>query len=1022
MIPISLRIKGLYSYQKEQTIDFTRLTEAGLFGIFGSVGSGKSSILEAVTFALYGESERLNAREGRNYNMMNLKSDELIIELIFEAGNPAIRYKALVKSRRNSKQFDIVRTFERTAYIEKDNDWKPVEVSSLPDIIGLSYDNFRRTIIIPQGQFQEFLQLNNRDRTRMLKDLFKLQKYELYDRVADLDRTNNNRLNQITGALEQLGDINLQELQQLKEKIKLLEDEIKEQAVKIEALRKSENQLAAIADMMQSQNQLKGQLELMQKELPAYEKRQQQLKTYQQCYKLFGSLFREEKQLQKTLEDLLQYIAQQNLHITQQKQEEAQLSEQLTVLNTALEKRDIRREEIKELDNMAVWIKNSAELKKRQERIINGTKEVDKVLAQREIIQTKQEQLIQRRAVLRKTLPDNELLLNLQLWLTRQDNLEQQQKELASQIEEHKAALTQNQKEQEALLVHPLLSNTEGTPLQRIKTINQALTKQANDFQHQLTHLKVDEQLGAFSRELHDGSPCPLCGSITHPQVLTMENVQQRLNNLQEQLQRNNHELQQLQNLQRKADQLLDQQTFLKDKEQQFSKRQTELHILQQRENENRPTAKGIVLNHPWLKAQQNLARNISQSLEQLERTETQQRQELRENETKTTKYRDIVELLRSEANQLEGSVDQLAHTFNHINTADYLTIDPLDITRSARAKEVELMQQEKKHEKILQQHTTLISQLAKSEGELTAALRQQHQHIQQQEVMAVQISTTLTNSGYHNRTEVESIMQSTIDEIAEEQHLKQWFDEIANLRAKLSQLESLTQGMQYDLKTHETLKASLIEAETHREELSRTHTHTQRQLEESKKRHQQHIELKREQRTLQKRHENLALLKSLFKASGFVSYVSSIYLQNLVLAANERFYRLTRKHLKLELDAENQFVIRDFMNEGRLRSVKTLSGGQTFQAALSLALALSDNIQQMSKAKQHFFFLDEGFGSLDRESLTIVFQTLKALRQENRIVGVISHVEELQQEIDTWLRVSNDAEKGSQIKSSWQV
>ena len=83
MIPIQLTLEGLYSYQERQTIDFTTLTDAGLFGIFGSVGSGKSSILEAITFALYGETERLNSRDKRAYNMMNLKSNRSFIAFDF---------------------------------------------------------------------------------------------------------------------------------------------------------------------------------------------------------------------------------------------------------------------------------------------------------------------------------------------------------------------------------------------------------------------------------------------------------------------------------------------------------------------------------------------------------------------------------------------------------------------------------------------------------------------------------------------------------------------------------------------------------------------------------------------------------------------------------------------------------------------------------------------------------------------------------------------------------------------------
>jgi len=91
------------------------------------------------------------------------------------------------------------------------------------------------------------------------------------------------------------------------------------------------------------------------------------------------------------------------------------------------------------------------------------------------------------------------------------------------------------------------------------------------------------------------------------------------------------------------------------------------------------------------------------------------------------------------------------------------------------------------------------------------------------------------------------------------------------------------------------------------------------------------------------------------------------------------------------------------------------------FQASLSLALALADSVQNQIKADQKFFFLDEGFGSLDNEALHIVFEALKSLKKENRIVGVISHVESLKQEIDLHLQVNNDNERGSLINYSWK-
>ena len=174
---------------------------------------------------------------------------------------------------------------------------------------------------------------------------------------------------------------------------------------------------------------------------------------------------------------------------------------------------------------------------------------------------------------------------------------------------------------------------------------------------------------------------------------------------------------------------------------------------------------------------------------------------------------------------------------------------------------------------------------------------------------------------------------------------------------------------------------------------------------------------LETEHLKLETRGKNLELLRSMFSRSGFVNYVSTKYLVNLCKSANERFLRFTRGQLRLKVTDSNDFEIEDLFNFGKTRHIKTLSGGQIFQASLALALALADSIQALSKTEQNFFFLDEGFGSLDRDSMQEVFNTLKSLRKENRIVGVISHVEEMQQEIGRYLKVTFDSERGSQVE-----
>ena len=179
--------------------------------------------------------------------------------------------------------------------------------------------------------------------------------------------------------------------------------------------------------------------------------------------------------------------------------------------------------------------------------------------------------------------------------------------------------------------------------------------------------------------------------------------------------------------------------------------------------------------------------------------------------------------------------------------------------------------------------------------------------------------------------------------------------------------------------------------------------------------------------KTLATQHQSLAnrkahlnTLTNLFKGNGFVDYISSIYLEELCELANERFRKLTRQRLSLAINDKNQFIVRDYLNQGNTRNVKTLSGGQLFQASLSLALALAENIKHRHGSTEQFFFIDEGFGTQDEQSLQLILQTLKSLRNEGRIVGIISHLNQLKQEIDVYLAVENDELKGSIVKSSF--
>ncbi|WNS43767.1 SMC family ATPase [Paenibacillus sp. MMS20-IR301] len=180
MKPILLKVSGLQSYREPQEIDFASLTETGLFGIFGPTGSGKSSLLDAITLAMYGKVERaVNGTQG----IMNHSEDQLSVAFTFEltSASGAKRYRVERKFKRTGEQ-SVSSTICR--FIEVKADGEAVLADKLADVtrcveehIGLKMDDFTRAVVLPQGKFAEFLSLRGVDRRQMLQRLFHLEQY-----------------------------------------------------------------------------------------------------------------------------------------------------------------------------------------------------------------------------------------------------------------------------------------------------------------------------------------------------------------------------------------------------------------------------------------------------------------------------------------------------------------------------------------------------------------------------------------------------------------------------------------------------------------------------------------------------------------------------------------------------------------------------------------------------------------------------------------------------------------------------
>ncbi|HEY3371106.1 MAG TPA: SMC family ATPase [Prolixibacteraceae bacterium] len=1024
MIPIKLTIQGLYSYQERQTIDFTKLTEANLFGIFGSVGSGKSTILEAITFALYGKTDRLNlSGDNRNYNMMNLKSNDLFIEFIFETGKQQTAYQAVVKGKRNGKKFEEVRALDRTAYRKEADDWIPIDPDSLEKAIGLSYDNFKRTIIIPQGQFQEFLQLGNKDRTQMMKELFNLERFELFYKINSLESKNNAQKQNVQGQLQQLGPIDNQQLKQHQEQLAQVEVEISQLGKTLGANQLKEGEWKQLQNLMGKMASIQQQLKQMKEREPEFAALEKAIHHYEQCQLHFKGLMdalnlSTQKISQKTIQ-----IDQETSLLKKSEQEIALAETSFVELKTAYEGRDLLRQKAEELVKMARLNVLSAAVLADEDRIKNGLLFLDKTISKADELRKEKAKLDLFLKAEKAKLPDLAMLSRVKTWHVENNNLHQQLELSKLEIQKYETEISRINEAVIARFKDPVFStlppeanSTEA--IQFLKLQVEQWKQQISDIEKEIAHYRVQAKLEEYAMNLHQGEACPLCGSLQHPAVFSAESMAEAMSkalqnkgNLEKQIAWAGENISKLSDL---SMQLIFNSSHLKG----LTAKQTELEAKQtshtqlfkweafrDEANVNQAFALAETVQKSILENEENLARMAAQLEKELLNKE---------------KFQVEIEKINTALTKSHTEIDTLTEQIHLVNRNDYRGKTSVEI----EAEKLALLQKYAYLEKQFSTLSTQLNELRKTKDTLTGSLAANRKELSQEQLdnekWQLQLLNKLEKAGYGTVDEVKNILALEMNLEVQKQILSDYRQQVVSLQSQELQLHKEIGDRCYDSDAHKKL---IEEIDANLKDLNLKNQLCGKLVELIKKLKsdlESQAALQKTLGHLELRADNIRLIKSLFKTSGFVNYISSVYLQNLCNAANDRFFQLTRQKLSLEITEDNSFQVRDFLNGGKLRSVKTLSGGQTFQAALSLALALADNIQKITDSNQNFFFLDEGFGSLDKDALSVVFDTLKSLRRENRIVGVISHVEEMQQEIDTHLRIENHEETGSQILTSW--
>ncbi|MEM6841175.1 MAG: SMC family ATPase [Bacteroidota bacterium] len=1025
MIPIHLSFSGLYSYQQKQSINFEKLMAAQLFGIFGAVGSGKSSILEAIMFVLFDRSDRLNkSGDNRYYNMLNLQADKLEIDFVFRANAQSeTKYRAYFCAQRKKRDFEKVEVKERGQYEWKEEQWIPMEDADASQILGMTYENFMQAVIIPQGKFREFIDQRPSARTQMLKELFQLHRFDLGAKTGLLLRNTELAITDLQARLLEIGQVSEEDIGEQTKVLQASETELSQKQQLAVNLDQQCQSMDALRKLLDKIDDTDAELKQLTEQAEHYDSKEKQLKAYTKAETFFNEKFRllEEtavdiRQGQEALEKLDSRIKVGQKKVEQAHQEVSQKKE-------AYGQREQIRQQGQDLLHLI-------EIKKIEPQQRQTSSRLAKLLEKRETLQKTLAEQETRLASYEKWLLEIEaqreqwlVLKEVMVWEQRQQELEEEQSKSVQQIRQYEHQLIQLEEQCEEVLTtyNWPESNKLGELTQEFTQFQSKLHIQQDTLQKELSELRLQEKLAQAASQLQPGEPCFVCGSTEHPQIIHSPSMKKALEEKEEEVRELRQKERSFRELQRAIQKLTSQEETAQKMLNYEKIRLEELEEKLIQHQKLHVWTEFRKLSSEEIKRQLEVTQQQQHKLQQLQQVRQETQQELKELQRQLDDLLSQEQALVKQQSSLKAAYEQREAMLQVYRTDEFPEWTLEEVEKEQEQKQTQLVSIEQQYEQAKQTLQEYQNALGLLESRYEVTQENQQKLTQKSESLNQEIQMLCAEKEFESVGEIKQLINLELDTDAEQQEILTYRNHRHNAEVTLHKLQAELQGRRYDPQEHRLLQ---LKTQALTQEVSEQQEHCallRQRIRDWQEKRARTQTIQEELAQQQLRESNLKELASLFRGSGFVKYASTVLLENLCQAANQRFMKLTQNSLSLELNDENEFVVRDYLNDGKVRLLKTLSGGQTFQASLCLALALAESIKSLNQAEQSFFFLDEGFGSLDKESLRVVFDTLKSLRKENRIVGIISHVEEMQHEIDVYLTVTRHRQHGSTIKTSWE-
>lgn len=918
MRPVKITISAFGPYAGETILDMDKLGSQGLYLIAGDTGAGKTTIFDAITFALYGAP----SGDNRDPSMLRSKYADsetpTFVELIFQYAGKEYKLTRNPEYTRPTKRGDGTTSEKSDAeliYPDGRIVTKFREVTqAVTELMGIDRNQFTQIAMIAQGDFLKLLLAPTEDRKKIFRQIFKTQRYsELQDKLKfesgelykECERLNASIKQYINGITCKEDDVLVYELNKAKEGDLPLEDTVA--LIEKIILQDKEEVGKATLDLERIEKELKEitttlakaeEMEIVKLELDKAEK---------------------ELKDKKPLMDSLLGI----LNIEKGKKPQIDLlSEEITTAKNNLSHYDELEEKLKLLEGLKIKQVKSKEIKEEKETILVDKKSQKVVLKEElltlENVGLEREKFTNQQKIYidRQSLVKN-LNANIIRFVSLSNGLDVKQKEY-------------------------LVAQSLAQELRR-------------DFQGK-NQAFLDGQAGILALGLEDGKPCPVCGSKDHPNLAKFSESQPG-----------------------EADIKIAEEKKISAEDRASKLSGEASNLMGQRDSQEEGLTKQCE-NIFGIRDIKEASEKIDEELLAIEVKLQDLDIKIKEEETKADRKSKIEEFLP----KLEGELEDLA----------------------------ELVLQEDKNQL---SYTGDIKNISEAKEKLSASLKFENkekaeEHIHKLGVEKANIEGEIDNAQKAFDTcksDISSLegkihAYSAKDKDYKEVNLEAFADREANLKIEKGNLSAtITQGSgrgnsnSWALEKIGQQSGNLVEQE-----------------------------------------KRWIWMKALSNtANGNVSgkekimletYIQMNYFERIIARANTRFMVMSggQYELKRRVEAENnrsqsglELDVIDHYN-GTERSVKTLSGGESFKASLSLALGLSDEIQSSAGGVQlDTMFVDEGFGSLDDESLQQAMKSLLGLTEGNRLVGIISHVSELKDKIDKQILVKKDKSGGSRVE-----